>query len=126
MMSDSPAPLRPFGMAVLAGVLVGGAVALVAAGIGALFVKNDPGQVVRSVVLILAFLSGTVTAGFRAARLNPARPFATAVLAAIAFEAVLLIVARPGLSFRAVVIALLVASAFGIGGALIGKTGKTT
>jgi len=125
-MSGDRAPLRPFGMAVLAGVLVGGAVALITAGLGALFIKNDPEQVVRSVVLILAFLSGTVTAGFRAARLNPARPFVTAVLAAIAFEAVLLIVARPGLSFRAVVIALLVASAFGIGGALIGRSEKTS
>jgi len=123
-MTESPSPLRPFGMAVLAGVVVGGGVALVAAGIGALLVKNDPEQVVRSVVLILGFLSGTVTAGFRAARLSPARPFATAVLAAIAFEAVLLIVARPGLSVRAVVIALLVASAFGIGGALIGRTAQ--
>ena len=123
-MTESTGSLRPIGMALLTGVLIGGAVALIAWGIGSMLVKNDPERIVRSVVLVLAFLTGTVTAGFRAARLAPARPFATALLAAIAFEAVLLIVARPGLSLRAIVIALLVASAFGIGGALIGKTEK--
>jgi hypothetical protein len=125
-MAEGTVSLRQVGMALLAGVLVGGGVALVTWLIGALLVKDDPERVVRSVVLILAFLTGTITAGFRAARLNPARPFATAVLAAIACEAVLLIVARPGLSVRAIVIALLVASAFGVGGALIGKTESKT
>jgi len=125
-MTENPSSLRPIGMALLAGVLVGGAVALIAAVVGGMLVKDDPERVVRSVVLILAFLSGTIVAGFRAARLNPARPFSTAVLAAIAFEALVLIVARPGLSFRAIVIALLVAAVFGISGALIGKTEKKT
>lgn len=124
-MTEARGQLRPFGKALLAGVLAGGSVALIAAGAGALFVKDDPEQVVRSVVLILAFLSGTVTAGFFAARFNPTRPFATALLAAIAFEATLLIVARPGLSLRALVIAMLCAALFGFSGALIGKPGKS-
>ena len=123
-MTEGTVSLRQVGMALLAGVLAGGGIALVTWLVGALLVKDDPERVVRSVVLILAFLAGTITAGIRAARVNPARPFSTAVLAAIAVEAVLLIVARPGLSVRAIVIALLVASAFGVGGALIGKTEK--
>jgi hypothetical protein len=123
-MAKESVTLRPIGMALLAGVLVGGVVALITWLIGGMLVKDDPERMVRSVVLILGFLAGTVTAGIRAARLNPARPFATAVLAAIAFEAVLLIVVRPGLSVRVIVIALLVAAAFGVGGALIGRTEK--
>jgi hypothetical protein len=113
-------------LALLTGVLVAGGIALIAWLIGGMLVKDDPERIVRSVVLILAFLSGTMTTGFRAARLNPAHPFSTAALAAIAFEAVLLIVVRPGLNVRVIVIALLIAAAFGFGGALIGKTGNKT
>ena len=113
--------MNPFAKALLCGLAAGAIGALLGYGVTKLFMKgDDPERIALSVMLVLTFLSGTVTCGVTAARFDRSRPFSTAVLAALAFEAILLIVARPGLSVRAITIAMLVAMGFASIGAFIG------
>lgn len=119
--------MNPFGKTLLAGLAAGAIGALVGYGATELFVKgDDPERIALSITLLLTFLSGTVTCGVVAARLSRARPFSTAVLAALAFEAIFLIVARPGLSPRAIFIALVVSMGFAAIGAFIGLPRRGT
>jgi hypothetical protein len=48
-----------------------------------------------SLTLIVTFLFGTVTAAIAAARLSPMKAFGNAAIAALCFEVILIIVARP-------------------------------
>lgn len=113
--------MNAFGKTLLTGLAAGAIGAGVGYGGAKLFVGgDDPERIALSAMLILTFLAGTVTCGVAAARFDRTRPFTTAVLAALAFEAILLIVARPGLSIRAIIIALVVAMAFASIGAFIG------
>jgi hypothetical protein len=113
--------LKPFGKALLAGLIAGAIAALIGYMLGALFWKgDDPEKKALGLTLILAFFAGTLTCGISAARFHPARAYATAVLAALAFEAILLIVARPGLNPRAAAIAFGTAALFALIGAFIG------
>ncbi len=113
--------MNAFGKTLLTGLAAGVIAALLGYGVTELFVKgDDPERIALSIMLVLTFLAGTVTCGIAAARFNRVSPFSTAVLAALAFEAILLIVARPGLSFRAITIALVVAMVFASIGAFIG------
>ena len=80
----------------------------------------DPERHALSITLIVTFLFGTVTCGIAAARLNPPRAFATAAVAAICFEIVLIVVARPGLNPRTGAVAFAAAVFFALIGALIG------
>ena len=113
--------MNVFGKTLLTGLAAGVIGALVGYGATELFVKgDDPERIALSIMLVLTFLSGTVTCGIAAARMSHANPYPIAVMAALAFEAILLIVARPGLSVRAIIIALVVAMAFATIGAFIG------
>jgi hypothetical protein len=113
--------MNAFGKSLLAGLLAGTIGALLGYGAAALFIKgDDPERIRASVMLGLAFLAGTMTCGVAAARFRPTRAFSTAVPAALAFGAVLLIVARPGLNPRALAIACGAAALFALIGALIG------
>ena len=113
--------MKPFGKALLAGLIAGGIAALIGYMIGTLIWKdNDPERLAWSLTLVLAFFAGTVTCGIAAARLHPAKAYGTAVLAALAFEAILLIVARPGLNPRAAALAFGAAALFALIGAFIG------
>jgi hypothetical protein len=117
--------MNRFGKSLLAGLVAGALGALLGFGLGKLFVHgDDPERIALSVMLICAFLSGTITCGIAAARLDPARPFGTAILASLAFEAILLVVARPGLNPRAVGIAFAVAAFFAAIAAVIGLPRK--
>ena len=120
--------MNPFGKSLLAGVVAGMIGALLGYGTAALFVKgNDPENIRASVMLGLTFLAGTVTCGVAAARFGPAKAFSTAVLAALTFEAILLIIARTGLNWRALALAFAFAALFGLIGAFIGlpRTGTS-
>ena len=111
----------PFGKTLLAGLIAGGTAALLGYGIGSMLWKDpDPEKKALGITLILAFFAGTLTCGIAAARFHAAKAYGTAVLAALAFEAILLIIARPGLSLRAVAIALGAAALFALIGAFIG------
>ena len=113
--------MNRLGKALLAGLAAGVIGALVGYGVTEIFVKgDDPERLALSIMLVLAFLSGTVTCGIAAARFDREKPFVTALLAALAFEAILLIVARPGLSLRAIAIAFGAAAFFALIGAFIG------
>ena len=117
--------MNPFGKSLLAGLLAGLVGGLLGYGCAALFVKgDDPERIRASVMLGLAFLGGTLSCGIVAARLRPTRTIPTAVAAALAFEAILLIVARPGLNPRALAIAFGAAAVFAVIGALVGSPGK--
>jgi hypothetical protein len=113
------------GKALLAGLLAGAIAALLALGIGALIWHgDDPERHALGLMLILTFLAGTVTCGVAAARLDPPRAFRNAALAALGFEIILLVVARPGLSPRVAAIAFAVAVFFALIGAFIGLPKK--
>ena len=119
--------MNPFGKSLLAGLLAGMIGALLGYGSAAVFVKGeDPENIRASVMLGLAFLAGTLTCGAAAARFRPTHAFSTAVPAALTFEAVLLVVARPGLNLRALSLAFGAASLFALIGALIGLPVKGT
>jgi hypothetical protein len=113
--------MKSLGKALLAGLVAGAIAALVGYAIGAMIWRgDDPERHALGLTLILTFLAGSVTCGIAAARLNPANAFRHAALAALGFEVVLLVVARPGLNLRAGVIAFAVAVFFALIGALIG------
>jgi hypothetical protein len=113
--------MNPFGKSLLAGLVAGMIAALLGYGGAALFVNgDDPENIRASVMLGLTFLAGSVTCGVAAARFRPQKAFSTAVLAALTFEAILLVIARTGLNWRALALAFGVASLFGLIGAFIG------
>ena len=113
--------MMSFGKVLLAGLVAGAIAALIGYGIASVLIKgDDPERHALGITLILAFFVGTLSCGIAAARIQPGNAFGTAVLAALAFEAILLIVARPGLSLRAAAIAFGAASLFALIGALIG------
>src|SRR5262245_51517443 len=113
--------MNAFAKTLLAGLAAGIAGALVGYGVTELFVKgDDPERIALSIMLVLTFLAGTVTCGIAAARFSFVSPFSTAVLAALAFVIIPLIVARPAVSARAITIALVVAMRFAPIGAFIG------
>ena len=113
--------MKGLGKALLAGLVAGAIAGLITYGIAALIWKGiDPERHALSLTLIVTFLFGTVACGIAAARLYPSKAFATAAVAAICFEVILLIVARPGLSLRAGAIAFAAAVFFALIGAVIG------
>jgi hypothetical protein len=113
------------GKAILAGLIAGAIAGLITYGVSALIWKGvDPERHALSLTLIVTFLFGTVTCGIAAARFNPPQAFGNAALAAIGFEVVLLVVARPGLNLRAAVIAFAAAVLFALIGAAIGLPRK--
>ena len=112
--------MKGLGKSLLAGLGAGALAGLLGYGIARLYLHDDPERYALSIMLILAFLAGTVTCGVAAARLNPPKAFNTAIVAALCFEVILLIVARPGLGLRAVAVALVVAVLFALIGAFIG------
>ena len=118
--------MKDFGKALLAGLVVGALAGVVAYGIGALIWQGgDPERHALGLTLILTFLAGTVACGVAAARFSPSRAFRNAAGAALCFEIILLVVARPGLSVRAGAIAFTVAVFFALIGALIGLPRKS-
>jgi len=113
--------MRGLGKSLLAGIIAGAIAGLVTYGITAMIWKGvDPERHALSITLIVTFLFGTVTCGIAAARLNPPRAFATAAVAVICFEIVLIV----GLRYRNVAIRNFMLSAvavfLGRPGALIG------
>jgi hypothetical protein len=109
------------GKTLLCGLVAGALAALLGYGIGAMIWKgDDPEHNALGLTLILAFFVGTVTCGIAAPRFNPPKPYSIAVVAALCFEAILLIIARPGLSVRALAIAFGAAALFAAIGAFIG------
>jgi Na+/melibiose symporter-like transporter len=114
--------MKPFGKTLLAGLVAGIVAALIGYAVGAALVKGeDVERTALSLTLVLAFLAGTLTCGITAPRFDTASPYLTAVLAALAFEAILLVVARPGLSFRAIVIAFAATTFLALIGAFAGR-----
>jgi hypothetical protein len=119
--------MKGLGKAILAGLIAGASAGLVTYGIAALIWKGvDPERHALSLTLIVTFLFGTVSCGIAAARLHPMKAFGNAAAAAICFEVILLIVARPGLSLRAVLVAFAAAVLFALIGAFIGFPRKST
>lgn len=117
--------MNPFAKALLSGLAVGAVAALTGFLVGKLFVRGaDPERIAHSLMLIFAFLAGTIACGITAARINPAKAFSTAALAALCFEVILLVVARPGLSPRIMTIAIVVAMFFALISAFIGLPRK--
>ena len=113
--------MKGLGKAVLSGLIAGAVAGLITYGISAMIWKGvDPERHALSITLIVTFLFGTVSCGIAAARLHPMKAFSNAALAAVCFEVILLIVARPGLSLRAVIIAFAAAVFFALIGAVIG------
>ena len=113
--------MKGLGKAVLSGLIAGAVAGLITYGISAMIWKGvDPERHALSITLIVTFLFGTVACGIAAARLNPLKAFGTAALAAVCFEAILIIVARPGLNLRTGAIAFAAAVFFALIGALIG------
>ena len=109
------------GKTLLAGLVAAAIAALIGYGIATALIKgDDPERHALGITLILAFFVGTVSCGIAAARIHPAKAFGTAVLAALAFETILLIVARPGLNLRAAALAFGAAALFALIGAFIG------
>ena len=119
--------MKGLGNSALAGLVVGAVAGLITYGICALIWKGvDPERHALSITLIVTFLFGTVSCGIAAARIHPEKAFSNAALAAMCFEVILLIVARPGLSLRAVIIAFVAAVLFALIGALIGLPRRST
>jgi hypothetical protein len=117
--------MKQIGQALLAGLIAGAIAALIGYGIGAVIWRGgDPERHALGLMLIATFLAGTVTCGIAAARFNPSRAFGSAAITALCFEAILLIVARPGLNPRAIAIAFAVAVFFALIGAVIGLPRK--
>jgi hypothetical protein len=113
--------MRGLGKSILAGLIAGSIAGVITYGICALIWKGvDPERHALSISLIVTFLFGTVSCGIAAARVHPTRAFSNATVAALCFEIILLIVARPGLGLRAVVIAFAAAVFFALIGAFIG------
>ena len=113
--------MNGLGKAVLSGVVAGAIAGLITYGVSALIWKGvDPERHALSLLLIVTFLVGTVTCGIAAARFNPAQAFGNAALAALCFEVILLIVARPGLNLRSGAVAFAAAVFFALIGAVIG------
>lgn len=73
------------------------------------------------VIVTMIFIVGTLAASFAAARPWPARPYQAAVLGGLAFEALLLLVIRPGLSTTAVMIAATLTTLIALVGGLLGR-----
>jgi hypothetical protein len=111
--------------ALLSGLIAGAIAGLVTYGISALIWRGaDPERHALSITLIATFLFGTVACGIAAARFNPLNAFRNAALAALSFEVVLIIVARPGLNLRTGAVAFAAAVFFALIGALIGLPRK--
>jgi hypothetical protein len=109
------------GKSILAGLIIGAVAGLITYGICALIWNGvDPERHALSITLIVTFLFGTVSCGIAAARFQPMKAFSNAALAAMCFEVILLIVARPGLNLRAAIIAFAAAVFFALIGAVIG------
>jgi hypothetical protein len=107
---------------VLSGLIAGAVAGLITYAVSALIWKGvDPERHALSLTLIVTFLVGTVSCGIAAARLNPPKAFATAALAALCFEIILIIVARPGLNLRTGAVAFAAAVFFALIGAVIGR-----
>jgi hypothetical protein len=112
--------MKGLGKAVLAGLLVGALAGLITYGVSSLIWRGvDPERHALSLTLIVTFLFGTVTCGIAAARLNPPNAFGTATLAALCFEVILIVIARPGLNVRTGAVAFAAAVFFALIGALI-------
>ena len=73
------------------------------------------------VIVTMIFIVGTLATSFAAARAWPARPCQAAVLGGLAFEALLLLVFRPGLSAMAVLIAVTLTTLIALVGGLLGR-----
>ena len=113
--------MQGLGKAILAGLVAGAIAALIAYGIGrVIWGGNDPERHALGLTLIATFLAGSVTCGIAAARFNPMKAFGNAAIAALCFEVVLIVVARPGLNLRTGAIAFAVAVFFALIGAFIG------
>jgi hypothetical protein len=113
--------MKGFGKALLVGPLVGGIAALIAFTLATLLVQgDDPERIRLGATLAAAFLCGTVACGFSAARFERVHPFRTATLAAVAFEVILMLVARPGLGVRVIAVAMGAAALFALIGAFMG------
>jgi hypothetical protein len=113
--------MKGLGKALLTGLIAGAVAGLVTYGISAMIWRGaDPERHALSITLIVTFLVGTVTCGIAAARLEPARAFGNAAVAALCFEVILIIVARPGLNLRTGAVAFAAAVFFALIGALIG------
>ena len=113
--------MNGLGKAVLAGLIVGAIAGLITYGVSALIWQGpDPERHALSLTLIVTFLFGTVTCGIAAARLSPMKAFGNAALAALCFEVILIIVARPGLNPRTGAVAFGAAMLFALIGAWIG------
>ncbi|HET9865378.1 MAG TPA: hypothetical protein VFP37_18210 [Steroidobacteraceae bacterium] len=113
--------MKEIGKALLAALVAGAIAGIAGYAIGILIWSvEDPERHALGLTLILTFLAGTLTCGIAAARINRSKAFADAAIAAVCFEVVLLVVARPGLNPRVLVIAFLVAVFFALIGAFIG------
>ena len=113
--------MRAFGKALLAGLLAGGIAALIAFTLASMLVRgDDPERIRLGATLAAAFLCGTVACGFAAARFERVHPFRTATIAAVVFEVILMLVARPGLGIRVIAVAMGAAALFALIGAFIG------
>src|SRR5262245_66348171 len=113
--------MQGLGKSILAGLIAGAIAALIGYGAGwMIWGGNDPERHALGLMLILTFLTGSVTCGVAAARLNPAKAFGNAAIAALCFEVILIVVARPGLNLRAGAVAFSVAVFFALIGAFIG------
>lgn len=113
--------MKALGKALLAGLVAGAVAGLIAYAIGRMIWGDaDPDRHALGLTLILVFLIGSVTCGVAAARFDPAKAFGNAAIAALCFEVIVLVVARPGLSLRAGAIAFAVAVFFALIGAFIG------
>ena len=118
--------MNPFGKTLLVGLAAGAMAAALGYGVVALFMKGeDPERIRVTAMLAMAFFVGTLSCGIAAARIVPGRRLATGVIAALAFEAILLIVARPGLNLRVLAMAFAFAAFFASIGTLIGRKGTT-
>lgn len=114
--------MKELGKSLLAGLIAGAFAGLVTYGISEMIWKGvDPERHALSLTLIVTFLFGTVACGIAAARFNPRMAFGNAALAAIGFEIILIVVARPGLNPRAAGVAFAAAVLFALIGAVIGK-----
>jgi hypothetical protein len=113
--------MKGLGKALLSGLIAGAVAGLITYGVSAMIWKGvDPERHALSLTLIVTFLIGTVVCGIAAARLNPPKAFATAAVAALCFEVILIVVARPGLNLRSGAVAFAAAVFFALIGALIG------
>ena len=112
--------MKGFGKTLLAGLLAGAIAGLVTYGISALIWKGvDPERHALSITLIVTFLFGTVACGIAAARISASNAFSRAALAAVGFEIILIVVARPGLNPRTGIVAFAAAVIFALIGAFI-------